>query len=58
MVRDEVEMTEEERLEEDAKQIKQMLEDALYDEEKERRAGIIKIVYDSWAFEEKEKDER
>ena len=48
-------MTEEERLEEDAKQ---MLEDALYDEEKERRAGIIKIVYDSWAFEEKEKDER
>ena len=51
-------MTEEERLEEYAKQIKQMLEDALYDEEKERRAGIIKIVYDSWAFEEKEKDER
>lgn len=41
-------MTEEERLE----------EDALYDEEKERRAGIIKIVYDSWAFEEKEKDEK
>jgi len=32
---------------------KQMLEDALYDEEKERRAGIIKVVYDSWAFEEK-----
>ena len=36
---------------------KQMLHDALYDEEKEKRAGIIKIVYDSWTFGEEEKDD-
>tara|TARA_R110002050_G_scaffold84680_1_gene180817 strand:+ start:202 stop:354 length:153 start_codon:yes stop_codon:yes gene_type:complete len=46
---------EDKRLEEE--QATQMLHDSLYDEEKERRTGIIEIVYDSWAFEEKEKDE-
>jgi hypothetical protein len=36
-------MTEEERLEEE-EHTKQMLEDALYDEEKERRAGFFKVI--------------
>lgn len=38
-------MNEEERLEEE-ENAKQMLEDALYDEEKERRAGFFEVIKD------------
>ena len=40
---------EDKRLEEE--QATQMLHDSLYDEEKEREAGILKVVYDSWKFD-------
>ena len=38
-------MSEEERLEQE-EHAQQMLEDALYDEEKERRAGFFEVIKD------------